>query len=505
MDEHQPALAAGPAQAGATRRSLVLAGGGMRVSYQAGALLALAERGLRFHHADGTSGGTFNLAMLLSGLSPQAMCDRWRALPPRDFVSLLPLPDYFERLEQAALGDGRGVVEKVFPQLGIDLDRIRAARGIDGTFNVCNFTRKRNRAVPHTEASVPQLLAGVSLPIFMPPVDIDGELYTDSVWIKDANLMEAVRRGAEEIWLVWCIGNSAPYRPGAFNQYVHMIEMSANGVLFEEFDAIADLNERIARGEQAYGQTRPIRLHVVKPDWPLPLDPELYLDRIDNATLIDMGYADARRYLDRLPPDGVPLAPEATRMRTPRPGAAFRETWHGRLAAADGGPHPLAGADLALHAAINVRDTAAFVAGPVREGDLYAHVDPAADACLVTAGGTWHCDTARDDPALGPHARRLRYRLRFDAQGRPWCLAASRTIDAAQGAVGLLRQAGQLHVRLHPGADDAVPAVAEGVFTAGWRDVLHTAESVSATNVDAVGAAARSLAEFVAFLGGAAG
>ena len=41
----------------AVRRSLVLAGGGMRVAYQAGALAALEEAGLRFHHADGTSGG----------------------------------------------------------------------------------------------------------------------------------------------------------------------------------------------------------------------------------------------------------------------------------------------------------------------------------------------------------------------------------------------------------------------------------------------------------------
>lgn len=90
MNEHQPALAAG-ADASSPRRALVLAGGGMRVSYQAGVLLALAEQGLRFHHADGTSGGTLNLAMLLSGLSPQAMCERWRALPVDDFVSLLPL------------------------------------------------------------------------------------------------------------------------------------------------------------------------------------------------------------------------------------------------------------------------------------------------------------------------------------------------------------------------------------------------------------------------------
>jgi hypothetical protein len=48
----------------------------------------------------------------------------------------------------------------------------------------------------------------------MPPVRRDGSLYLDSVWIKDANPSEAVA-GCEEMWLVWCIGNTGVYRSGA--------------------------------------------------------------------------------------------------------------------------------------------------------------------------------------------------------------------------------------------------------------------------------------------------
>jgi len=79
-----PFLAPLPGDTG-PRRSLILAGGGMRVAYQAGVLRALDEEGLRFFHGDGTSGGTINLAMLLSGLSAQEMCDRWRVLNVKDF------------------------------------------------------------------------------------------------------------------------------------------------------------------------------------------------------------------------------------------------------------------------------------------------------------------------------------------------------------------------------------------------------------------------------------
>ena len=52
--EHTPSLAA---EEGSPRRSLILAGGGMRVAWQAGVLKALEAAGLRFAHADGTSGG----------------------------------------------------------------------------------------------------------------------------------------------------------------------------------------------------------------------------------------------------------------------------------------------------------------------------------------------------------------------------------------------------------------------------------------------------------------
>jgi predicted acylesterase/phospholipase RssA len=313
--EHVPALAAGDAPG--PRRSLILAGGGMRVAYQAGVLRALEEEGLRFVHGDGTSGGTINLAMLLSGVAPAEMCERWRTLKVRDFVSLLPLRGYLRGPKLMAFGDADGIVRRVFPHLGVDVERIRAARGIEGTFNVCDFAAKTNVAVPHAEIDLDLLVAGITLPIFMPPVERDGRLLVDSVWIKDANPTEAVRRGCDELWLVWCIGNSSTYQPGAFEQYVHMIELSANGGLFEE---LAHLRAR----------TDPLpRLHVIKPEFPLPLDPDFYLGRIDADALVATGYRDAKAYLARRPEEGVPWDESATRMRDPALGVAFARRLRG--------------------------------------------------------------------------------------------------------------------------------------------------------------------------------
>lgn len=324
-----PSLAA---PGGATpARSLILAGGGMRVAYQAGVLRALEDAGLRFSHADGTSGGTLNLAMLLSGQSPGEMCERWLGLHVRDFVSLLPWRDYFRPLRLPAMGSASGLREHVFPELGIDLARICASEGLPGTFNVCNFTWKTSEVVEHQRMELPLLVAGLSLPIFMPPVEWNGRLYCDAVWIRDANLMEAVRRGAEEVWVVWAIGNSPRYRPGMFNEYVHMIELSANGKLFDELAQIADINARIARGDVVGGRTRPVRVHIIRPERPLPLDPDFYLGRIDAATLVAMGYRDATRYLSGMRPAGTRLGPEVTRMTDIPPAVAFRKRLTGRL------------------------------------------------------------------------------------------------------------------------------------------------------------------------------
>jgi len=351
------------------RASLVLAGGGMRVAWQAGVIKALVESGRRFHHIDGTSGGTISLAMLLSGLSADEICARWRTVPVRDFASLPTLEQIFSGAPGMGFGTDRGIRQTVFPHLGINVDAIRRANSVIGTFNVCNFSRKVNESIPHHDIDLDHLVAGISLPILMPPVRCGKDWYTDSVWIKDANLMEAVRRGAEEIWLVWCIGNTREYKRGAFNQYVHMIEMSANGALFEEFDRINDINARIARGEVVDGRTRPIRLHVIKPEFPLPLDPEFYFGRISAGALVDMGYADALRYLAAVPRDGVLFTPEATAMRDSGSGVTFRETMEGPFALGVSDPEEgarkgqAAGTSLALHARIAVDD---LDAGPFR-------------------------------------------------------------------------------------------------------------------------------------------
>jgi predicted acylesterase/phospholipase RssA len=312
------------------RRSLILAGGGMRVAYQAGVLRALSELGFKFAHGDGTSGGTMNLAMLLSGLSPSEMCDRWRTLNVLHFGAPMPIEQYLHAWDMTGMTSSSGIRKDVFPHLGIDVPAINRSTGISGTFNVCNFSSKVAEVFTAQQITLDLLVAGISLPILMPAVKVHGDWYTDAVWIKDANLMGAVDMGSEELWLVWCIGNTREYLPGAFNQYVHMIEMAGNGRVFEEFRQIEEVNQRIAAGERPYSLTKPVKVHVIKPRYPVPLDPDFFLGKITAATLIDMGYSDAYRYIEtEMKPEGIPLTPQATQMKVPGVGITFSRTMKG--------------------------------------------------------------------------------------------------------------------------------------------------------------------------------
>lgn len=489
---HQPPIAAGDS---GLRRALVLAGGGMRVAYQAGAVKALFDEGLRFSHADGASGGTINLAALLSGQSPDALCDRWRALRVADFAALRPAAEYLHMAYMRALGSADGLEHKVYPALGVDIGRIRAATGIDASFNVCRFDDKTVVPLPQAALDMPRLVAAASLPIFMPAVQAEGSTWTDAVWIKDANLLSCVERGARELWLVWCIGNTSQYRNGAFNQYVHMIEMSALGALNWELAAIADINRRIAAGETVLGHREPIVVHIIKPDVPLPLDPDFFLGRIDAATLIDMGYRDAQRTLRARQP--VALEPGATAMREPGVGVGFRETMAGAFQLGVSDPCAAAGSGtpLAMYATIHIEDIAAFVADPEHKAGLTGHVDfqPWGRA-IPSQSGVFGLFSPSDDPAL----TYMVYELGLRHKGQDYYLAGKKHVRLGP-PWRLWGETTTLYTQLHRGTAASGEVVGAGVLRLGVPDLLRLLRTVHATNASTAGGGAGAVWRFFKF------
>ena len=492
----QPAGYSGP------KRSLVLSGGGIRLAYQAGAIRALAEAGLAFAHMDATSGGAINLAMLLSGLSPVEMCDRWRSLELAGLISFMSLEKYLLSGGPVALGDADGLREGGFTHLGIDMDRVRSATGVEATFNVFNFSRKTNEVVPHQEMDIDLLVAGMSLPAVFPPVRRGEDLYLDSAFVRDANLMEGVRRNSDELWLVWCLGNTREYRGGAFHIYLQMLEMSANGALHDEFERITERNRRIEAG--ADERSEPFKLHLIKPEYPLPPDPELFLGGIDMATLVDMGYADAKAYLEMMTDDGVPLEPETTQMKSEGLGLTFRETMKGGFALEETDPEAghqkgeREGSELSMHASIRIHDLKTFMDDPEHAGAITGHIDFTPFGENIPAkNGVFNLFSPADEPST----KLMVYELGFEHEGKDYYLAGRKVVHDDPG-FDLWEDTTTLFTRLHEGLDADGPVVGAGVLSLGLKELMALVSTMRATNAGSAADAAKALAMFGRFFMG---
>jgi len=209
------------------KRSLMLAGGGLKIPFQAGVLQVwLDEAGIQFDHADGVSAACFNLAMWTQGMSGKQIADNWRNFQPLTAVNLnwsqLPLLFYAESFFKLD-----AFRKKIFPRWGIDLDQVRRSSR-EATFNVYNFSTHTLRPVTAPEMTEDFLIATASLPVWFPPVKIDGDTYIDAVFNTSANLEEAIRRGADEIWVIWTTSQLGKWRKGFLGNFFGIFEATAN-------------------------------------------------------------------------------------------------------------------------------------------------------------------------------------------------------------------------------------------------------------------------------------
>lgn len=487
--EFAPISLAGPATDAGAKRALILPGGGLRLSYQVGILQALQEAGLSFQIMDGTSGGGLNLSMLLSGLSPADMAQRWRSLKLQDTLAFLPLKDYLTSSPPAALADTSGFKNKVLPHLGIDFERIHAAP-VQASYNLLDYGDKAIEVVQHTAIDADLLIAGMSLPGVFAPLHRNGKVYLDTGFVQDANLTEAVRQGAEELWVLWGLGNTGVYLGDPLHLYVQMLEMSANSALNQQLAAIRDLNVRIARGDSPHGQRRPVAVHIIKPDHPLPLDPDLYLGHIDHGTLIDMGYADAKKYLaqQQTAPAGaseIDLA-NPTRMVDPVPGIRLRLQFCGALTRQDGGGAQPATLQLCLH----VHDLAQYIAAAQRRAPFTGHLQTAAWASgPVPLHGGQYVQTVLPDGA-----RRMTYQSALQNGSKTLTLCAEQLLRNDAG-LDLWKDLSTLSLRLL----DGQTLWASGDLTLSLPDLKSWLASLHATETRSAAEAAATVARYGRF------
>jgi predicted acylesterase/phospholipase RssA len=291
------------------KRSLILAGGGIKVAFQAGAMQVwLDEAGLTFDHVDAASGGVFNLAMLCQGMSGSEIAENWRRTNPRKGVdfNVRELAKLFFADSIATMDEYR---EHVFADWGLDWSKIRASK-LDATFNVYNFSKHDLEVITPRDMTEDLLVACVSLPMWFPPVHVGDDLYLDSVYLTDANLEEAIRRGADELWVIWTVSDKSEWHGGFLAQYFQIIEIASVGRYRAVLKRIAENNAKVARGEHSeFG--RHIEVKELKADVPMHYLINLSQDRVTEA--VNLGVQRARQWCQG---NGIPLASPAGEFST---------------------------------------------------------------------------------------------------------------------------------------------------------------------------------------------
>jgi predicted patatin/cPLA2 family phospholipase len=290
----------------------VLSGGGAKIGWASGALQVLMdEAGLRFDHIDATSGSAFNLAMLLSGKSATDIATAWGNLSPKEFVSLHPWYRYITFWKLPSLLTQEAIRNHIVPKWGIDVDKIRSCTAVNGhpmvaTFNVCDFEAKRIITYENSQMDdLNRLLSVDAVPGVVPPVALDGTLYVDAMLLRDANVPEAVRRGADEIWIIWTVEEESPWMGGFWNHFGHMFEICAVGNLYRDLDQIDRVNADVAAGTAKPGQRR-ITVHLIKPDNPIPVSYLFFRNKAQMLPVIEAGKEFTRKYLATLERTNAP-------------------------------------------------------------------------------------------------------------------------------------------------------------------------------------------------------
>jgi predicted acylesterase/phospholipase RssA len=447
------------------KRALILAGGGLKVAFQAGVLqvwLDEVEKPLDFEVADGASGGVFNLAMWCQGMTGTEIADAWRQTRPLKLLGLNPL---FLRSLLTFGRFRRNIIQKVWK---LDWDKINAFPK-PATFNTYNFTKGEPRIFQASEMSEDRMIACVSLPTWFEPMKLDGDNYIDAVYYTDANLEAAIRNGATELWVIWTVSTSGRWRNGPFHQYFQIVEAAADSHLKDVKRRIHESNELHAANKPGAEFDWPVDVKVLRQE--VPIDYMLVFRARSLHEAVELGVTKARGWCQekgiKLKPPGVRPPPDPTTLR-------FTETMLGTFAfcaedpAAGEQQGKATGTKLSAHLTVHLDGVRNFLADTDHAGKLTGTItSEALGGELKVEGGEVNLFPIDADPGL----RKLIYRVDFrDGAGHSLTLHGEKHISKAAG-FHPWKQTTTLYTRITRGPNDE--AVGAGVIHITLRSFLH--------------------------------
>jgi hypothetical protein len=228
------------------------------------------------------------------------------------------------------------------------------------------------------------------------------------------------------------------------------------------------------------------------------------LGNIDGATLVDMGYADAKQYLQTMSPAGLPFQPDVTRMHNNLPGMTFRERMAGAFVlnetdpiqgAAKGKAH---NSSLSLQLTINICDLKRFLGDTTFTASIAGNISFAVfGEHIPLKRGVFNLFAYSHNPGY----KYITYELAFEHGNQDYYLVGKKELHNDPG-FDLWQDMTTIYTCLHQGTDENSPIIGAGILTLDVGDVAKCVSGWRITNAKSLTEKTTLLAEFGSFFWG---
>jgi hypothetical protein len=327
--------------------------------------------------------------------------------------------------------------------------------------------------------------------MWFPPVKIAGDTYIDAIFNVATNIDEAIRSGAEELWVIWTTSQRGEWFDGFVGNFFGIFEAAVVGTYKSALARISANNAAIARGEPGeFG--RVIIVKELKAE--VPVHYLLNFSRDRAAEAVNRGVEAARQWCDA---EGIKRRPGPAYVHAgvvEKPAVRYTEKLNGFVGF--GGTEfetafergRAENTSISLHLDVSIEDLDAFLDLPEHRAGLEGTVE------CGRLGGKLSIDRGSLQvfvDSSDPTQKQIRYEISFrDKNGGAVTLTATKNVVNQSNAGHELSTA---EVRLSgSGADGA------GIVRSSLLDDI---EQMASIRVDAPSATARAhaLARFGAF------
>jgi len=293
-------------------RALVLSGGASKGAYQVGVLKHLVgELKLQYEAIYGISVGAINggwLSMYPHGQETECIENLekiWRSLSTKSiYVNWVNLPwplsylSYLAAIWKPSIYNSTPVMDLIrqnFDQQKM-LDsgkklRVGAVSLNTGEYRIFDET---------TENMTDAIIASSSFPAAFLPIEIDGQLWTDGGVRRITPLRSAISLGCDSIDVVMTSTDNglSPFtnNPNLIDVGPRVIDIMSEEIMTNDISMALKINELIKNGAQIPGK-KYINIRIFRPEESLP-GSSLKFDQGTIRQKIDIGYADAKRYIN---------------------------------------------------------------------------------------------------------------------------------------------------------------------------------------------------------------